>query len=81
MSTTPSGVRRSDNIYGLICPSCGSGTLLQIQCTAPWILLMHDGSYRVDYISAETRWTPESQAGCANCQWTGKVKDLVQGDL
>ena len=56
---------------------CGHGDLLQIECFAPWIRLMHDGGFHVEYVAGTERWDRDSQACCANCQWKGYVRDLL----
>ena len=61
------------NSHGYLCPKCKSGEHLRIAARV-WSTLTPYGS---DNSDSDTEWTNTSDALCSECQWDGKVSDLL----
>lgn len=67
------------NQHGYLCPQCKSGERIRIACTV-WGALYPEGT---DTTDSDTEWGPNNKALCmeGNCDWAGKVSDLLTVEL
>lgn len=59
-----------DNMHGLFCPSCKRSDALRVQVSGMLLLTGTGGEME------RTDWTPEADAECAECGWSGKASEL-----
>lgn len=61
------------NFHGYLCPKCKQGNELSISAHI-WTDLTPEGC---DNSDSDTEWDHNSSAMCGNCEWDGKVSDLL----
>lgn len=67
------------NQHGYQCPACKSGRQIHIHATIGVIAQLYpDGT---DNVGGDTEWDDDSLATCGQCDWKGKVKDLLVIEL
>jgi len=64
--------KQMPNFLNLSCPNCKSDKV-EVNATV-WVRLCFDGTER----QGDTEWGDNDRARCADCNWIGTVKDLLE---
>lgn len=65
------------NQFDFKCPKCERDDTIEIAASV-WVLLTGDGSDSDASEFGDHEWDDDSAARCADCKWSGKVKDLSE---
>jgi hypothetical protein len=65
------------NQFGLRCPSCEGTDEIDVRALV-WIRLFEDGTDAYVSEDRNSEWGERSEAYCAACGFTGRIKEFVQ---